>query len=258
MHGITFNCSHAELEKNWNHHQDYELIPTVGNCGMCFSKPVTVLTQIGAERFGMHAGYCLRCIKVCIPIMDLEYPVGFKDSEDEHIIRVDSEKLEHFLQSPQTKETFSESEIAELTEAVEKNKSNPDLAQTREFRKKPHQCKNCFGYILKNVRVEDLKGYDPFAEFCGIRSKDNYLVSCLGCSALISRMSGCSILTCPDTLCKVQICAYCLNGASESREIEHGAGCSEKIRNKEEPPVPRHCNCPHEEELNGEKEKRND
>jgi hypothetical protein len=242
MNEIKFSCSHDVLVQKWNQdgYQDYELIPTEGTCGFCYSKSVKVLTQIGAERFGVHAGFCLSCINAFIPddASPLDFAVECTNSEDMHNIRVDSERLEIFLKNPKIGEFLSEQEISDLSQAVKRNKDNPALQFARECRKKPHQCKNCFGYILEDV---------SFEEFCKSRSNKNYIVSCFGCSALLARSKGCSMLTCPDTQCSNRICAFCLDGASDSKDLQHDiSNCSQNISKQYSPPIPRRCTCPNE------------
>lgn len=246
MINTNFKCSHDDLVKYWNQegNQDYELtVVDEGECGLCFGKPVKVLTQHGAERFGVRAGFCINCTAFIIPIHPdlLEYPVGFPESEETHIIRVDCEKLENFLKRSDKNNFLSESEIDSLINAVEKNKTNPDLALAREYKRKAYQCTSCFGYILKVLSDGRV---DNFRDLKLMRSIDNYLVACFGCSSLISRASGCSMLTCPNTLCKIQICAFCLNGASKEGDLKHDIfTCSQSIYNRMPPPEPRLCEC---------------
>jgi len=234
---ITFPCSHDVLVKNWNQDgfQDYELTATMGKCNNCF-QTIQVLTQIGAERFGVTAGYCLPCITYLIPEEpSLEVEVGFTDSKDLHIIRITPERIENYLKNSKAQKAFPEKEILALTQAVEKNKSNPDLAKSQIYKSKPHQCKDCFGYILRTNAFESL---------LTIRSKDNYMIACFGCGSFLGRQSGCSMLTCVDKICGIQVCAFCLNGASESKNLTHDIKtCSEKIYNKKSPPEPRQCDC---------------
>lgn len=242
MHVDTFPVSHDVLEQKWTP-RDYELSSIKkGTCQYCLSESVKVITQIGVKRFeASSVGYCLRCINVILPLTNtLEAYLGFKDSDDQHVIRIDAEKLENFLKKRKTQKKLSEEEVADLLETVKKNQENPDLAQAREYKKKPHQCDRCFGYILDAVNFED---------FVACRSSENYLVSCFGCSALIARSRGCSVLTCPDTLCALQVCAFCLSGGSKLKDLQHDLSvCSQNIREKKAPPEPRQCDC--ENELN--------
>lgn len=249
MEPTGFNISHDVLVENWNKdgHQDYELISIEGECGYCLNNPTKVLTQIGVERFGVKMGACLDCVTTLIKDEpSLKIAVGFKDSTDQHIINVDSEKIENFLHNPKNLTGLSKEEIANLTGSVKLHLANPKLAQAREYKKRPYQCKKCSGYVFK---VIENKSGDPFSSLCGMRNTSNYLVSCFGCSTWLARKDGCSMLTCQDKLCANQICAFCLNGASTASDLVHDiAACSKKILNKEEPPKPRLCNCKNAEE----------
>jgi hypothetical protein len=207
----------------------------MGKCNNCFQK-LQVLTQVGAERFGMNAGYCLPCITYLIPEEPtLEVEVGFSESDDLHIIRIDCEKIENFLKNPKFQESLSEEERSKLNEAIEKNKGNPNLAKAKLYKSKPNQCKTCLGYVL-NDRT--------FSSFTTMRDKSNYLICCFGCGIFIGRDGGCSILTCPDKVCRLQTCAYCLNGATTLTNFSHDINvCSNRIYNKKSVPQPRQCEC---------------
>lgn len=241
-----FNCSHDDLVKNWNQDgfQDYELTSTEGNCQYCLDANVTILTQIGAARFGVSAGFCLRCIEYVIPRKPMiEAKALFNESSDVHMISIDSEKIENFVRDRAESQGLSKENIDGLTKAVKENQSNPALLLSREYSKKKHQCKNCFGYILEVV--SNGEGFDSFDILRKNRSKDNYMTCCFGCAALSARVKGCSILKCPTTQCATQICVFCLFGASEDKTLKHNLyECSQKVEEMKTPPMARLCECP--------------
>ncbi|WP_068471000.1 hypothetical protein [Candidatus Protochlamydia phocaeensis] len=240
-----FQCSHDILVENWN--QDgYDLTVTEGECGICAQREVKVLTQLGAERFGVKVGFCPLCVAVCLPETPcFEASVGFSDSEDKHVIRMDSEKVEAFLKDPIRSGCLSEEEINGLIEGVAKHKNNPSLAQAREYKKKAYQCKDCFGYILEMVKGENY----TFSDLSNSRKHGFYTVACFGCLSLVQRINNCSMVICPDPLCQTQCCTFCLNGASIEKELQHDIKlCSERISNQEVPPEPRLCDCPDQKE----------
>ncbi len=247
--GFYFNYTQEFLLQKWDNegYPDQELTTVEkGDCGYCLCDSVKVLTQIGVKRFEVNAGACLSCINTLIPENpSLKVGVKFKDSSNFHTIRIDNEKLENFLKSSEVKNLVEE-EISTLKESLKKHQINPSLIRSREFQKKPYQCKSCFGYVVDQKLQKKIE-LATFEKFCEKRDSDNYLVSCFGCSAWIQREGGCSIISCPVSDCSVEMCVFCLNKASDLKGIAHDVQiCTKGILEKKIVPKPRPCDCPNQ------------
>jgi hypothetical protein len=248
----SFPCSHDALTEQWNQNEDYEVaVIDEGYCGKCKEMSVKILTQHGAKRFGVNAGFCLSCINkhLLSSANPLEYRVGFNDSpSDAHIIRVNGAKLAKFLETQAVQEALTQEEIEALTKSVVDNQNNPRFIQARKYQEQAHQCKNkdCNGYILEDRM---------FKALCNMRTRSDYTVACFGCTGFMSISGGgCSILTCGTSGCNVQVCVYCINGATTKR-IEHNLQtCSELYNKHRGCPFPRLCECKaNEEKLSADK-----
>jgi hypothetical protein len=160
---------------------------------------------------------------------------------------VDVKGLEKLLQNPKIGEGLTESQIKQLKEGIKAHYANPALEKAREYQEQKYQCKECFGYKFSfDPNNEEYKKL--FLEsFNSLRKSPEYGAACFGCRGLSARSIGCSMMRCKTEMCTNNICIYCLNGASQDKTLKHDfSTCTEKVRDGVEPPLPRLCECEHD------------
>jgi len=247
-----FRITHEEMVKNWNAVNDYELgILAKGICKTCccylrqIHQEKSVLTQVGAARFGLNVGSCFACINEFIIQKDkLTFTVPFQNSTDTHIISISLNLIKNLIEREKPIGTHeTEQPLSELHQSVLKiilNKNIPLLERALKEQEKEKLCKKCSKLKIDEFTLEAVNGMRADKKIAGC---------CVSCGRGYRLDGGCSIGTCTFCISSPKTCMVCVEGASG---LTHDlVGCSDKMHqllkdtsNADPLPALMICSCP--------------